>query len=90
MNCYWAPAGGALTTVTAAIATEAGTPSNIRLAQEGRGLPFGGQLDEVRWSNIVRSSGWIATEFNSESNPGAFYAVGSPLARPAGSQGFVF
>ena len=39
-------------------------------------------LDEVRVSNIARSTGWITTEYNNQSNPGTlavpgFYAVGA-------------
>src|SRR5271157_3500058 len=38
-------------------------------------LSLSGYLDEVRISNIVRSSGWIATEYANTSNPGN---IGSP------------
>jgi hypothetical protein len=36
-----------------------------------------GIMDEVRVSNTVRSAGWIATAYNSQSNPDAFFSVGS-------------
>ncbi len=36
-----------------------------------------GQLDEVRISSTARSTNWIATQFNNQTNPGAFYTVGS-------------
>lgn len=36
-----------------------------------------GPIDEARRSNINRSSGWIATCWNNQSNPGSFYSVGS-------------
>ncbi|KXK00212.1 MAG: hypothetical protein UZ19_OD1000127 [Parcubacteria bacterium OLB19] len=36
---------------------------------------FVGRLDELRFSNVRRSNGWIATEFNNQSNPTGFYAV---------------
>lgn len=43
--------------------------------------PFDGSLDEVRVSNISRSSDWFATDYNSMSNPnngaGEFYSLGS-------------
>jgi hypothetical protein len=35
-----------------------------------------GMLDEVRVSKTARSAGWIATEYNNESNPSSFYTVG--------------
>ncbi len=34
-------------------------------------------LDEVRVSNIVRSAGWIATEYSNQNAPGAFYNLGA-------------
>lgn len=39
--------------------------------------PFNGIIDEARVSNVARSAGWIQTEFNNESAPGTFVAVGS-------------
>ena len=43
---------------------------------------FEGDLDEVRISRVARSAPWIATQFNNESSPGAFYAVGAEAAGP--------
>jgi biopolymer transport protein ExbB len=39
--------------------------------------PFASQQDEGRFSNIARSSNWIATEYNNQSNPSAFLTFGS-------------
>lgn len=39
--------------------------------------PLVGKLDEVRFSFTNRSAGWIATEYNSESDPTTFYTVGT-------------
>jgi hypothetical protein len=36
-----------------------------------------GSLDEIRVSNAVRSSDWIATEYNNQSSPATFYTLGS-------------
>jgi hypothetical protein len=36
-----------------------------------------GLIDEVRISNVERSSDWIKTEFNNQDNPAGFYTVGS-------------
>ena len=41
---------------------------------------FGGYLDEVRVSSVVRSADWIATEYNNQSNPETFYSVGAEIA----------
>lgn len=38
---------------------------------------FTGTIDEVRISSIARSSDWIKTEYNNESSPSTFYALGS-------------
>jgi hypothetical protein len=35
------------------------------------------QFDEVRISNSARSPDWITTEFNNQSNPALFYALGA-------------
>ncbi len=34
-------------------------------------------VDEVRISSIARSSDWIATEYNNQNSPAAFYSVGT-------------
>jgi hypothetical protein len=36
-----------------------------------------GNLDEFRVSNVARSADWIATEYNNQSSPGAFYTIGA-------------
>jgi hypothetical protein len=36
-----------------------------------------GLFDEVRISNIQRSTGWIYTEYENQKDPGSFYTVGS-------------
>ena len=38
-----------------------------------------GTYDEFRYSNIVRSAGWVATEYNNESAPASFYTLGSTV-----------
>lgn len=39
--------------------------------------PFHGTMDEVRFSNIARTSGWIATTYENQHNPGTFISTGS-------------
>jgi hypothetical protein len=36
-----------------------------------------GDMDEVRISRIARSSDWVATEYNNQSAPAAFYSLGA-------------
>jgi len=49
----------------------------VDIGQQGSGnLFFGGLLDEIRWSTMARSNDWIATEYNNQSSPSTFYAVG--------------
>jgi hypothetical protein len=38
---------------------------------------FKGTIDEVRVSNVARSSGWISTSYNNENSPSTFYSIGS-------------
>ncbi|MFX0185408.1 MAG: DUF2341 domain-containing protein, partial [Candidatus Hodarchaeota archaeon] len=39
---------------------------------------FDGILDEVRISNVVRSTSWIETEYNNQYDPTSFYSVSGP------------
>ena len=48
---------------------------------------FNGTLDELRISNILRSSNWISTEYNNQNNPGTFLTV-YPQEYPPVSSGF--
>ena len=38
---------------------------------------YGGGIDEVRISNVKRSSCWISTEYNNQFDPDSFYTIGS-------------
>ena len=44
-------------------------------AESARGNFLNGSLEEARVSNIARSAGWIATEYNNQSSPSAFYIL---------------
>ena len=37
---------------------------------------FGGMIDELRFTNQIRSPDWINTEYNNQNDPSAFYTVG--------------
>ncbi|THU37108.1 DUF2341 domain-containing protein [Niastella caeni] len=39
-----------------------------------------GNFDEFRISSTTRNANWIATSYNNQNNPSAFYAVGSEVA----------
>lgn len=43
----------------------------------GGARSFLGDIDEIRISNIDRSSDWISTEYNNQNAPDTFYSVGS-------------
>ncbi|MBU0496444.1 MAG: LamG domain-containing protein, partial [Candidatus Thermoplasmatota archaeon] len=43
---------------------------------------FDGLIDEVRVSNVVRSSGWIKTKYNNHLNPSTFYNYGNEEISP--------
>ena len=54
------------------------TTGNVGIGADTDGTTgWDGGIDEVRLSNIVRSAGWIQTEYNNESAPGSFYSVGN-------------
>jgi hypothetical protein len=38
---------------------------------------YNGQLDEIRISNVVRSTGWVSTSYNNQNLPLTFYSVGT-------------
>jgi RHS repeat-associated protein len=54
---------------------DAGTDAMIA-SRNDLNTMFKGGMDEVRISNIARSAGWIATEYNNQSSPGTFFSIG--------------
>ena len=44
------------------------------------GRYFLGSIDEVRFSNIARTSEWITTEYNNQNNPSNFYSIGDEVS----------
>ena len=53
-----------------------GTAAQMNIgSRNDNGHLFSGVLDEIRFSNIVRSGDWIAAEYNNQSRPASFYAV---------------
>jgi hypothetical protein len=41
---------------------------------------FKGAMDEARISSVARAPSWIMTEYNNQSSPSTFYAIGSPTS----------
>jgi len=67
----------------------AGTGSYTTQLVIGRGTAsaqtyFYGSLDEIRISNIARSTDWILTDYNSQNEPQTFWGVGPILSLIAG------
>lgn len=50
------------------------------------GEAWNGTIDEVRFSNISRSSDWILTEYNNQSNPSGFIIFDSEVNNTIGSE----
>jgi hypothetical protein len=46
----------------------------------GWSAEWDGQIDEVRISDVIRSAGWIQTQFENQGNPSSFYSVGAEEA----------
>jgi PKD repeat protein len=64
-------------TFTQAI-TDSGANFDIgRSYSNYNGYWWSGGIDEVRVSNIGRSTFWIATEYNNQNSPSTFYSLGS-------------
>ncbi|MFN0151655.1 MAG: LamG-like jellyroll fold domain-containing protein [bacterium] len=49
----------------------------------GQDKGWDGILDEIRVANVVRSSGWMITEYNNQNAPLSFFAMGSQQSTPA-------
>src|SRR6202035_3368738 len=73
---------GSLQTLTtgAHSASGMGNFSNSSLyfmSRAASSLNAAGTLDEVRLSTIERNANWVAIEYNNQSSPGTFVAMGS-------------
>lgn len=60
----------------------AGFGQAIGRAGEVHGNYYMGWIDELRISDTNRSSAWIATEYNNQNNPAAFYIINSAEPTP--------
>jgi hypothetical protein len=66
----------------AAYPPQNGSIFNIGVSSAGISY-FNGLVDEVRISNLARSAGWLATEYNNQSNPTGFASLSSEWNDPA-------
>jgi hypothetical protein len=53
-------------------------------------LAFKGDIDEVRISNVARSSDWITTEYNNQASPGTFVSFSGEGTRTQSTGGVKF
>ena len=71
---------GSTPTLTATYATNT-LPTSLGWDTLGGALTaidyFSGQLDEVRFSNTVRSTSWITAEYNNQDSPSTFFTLGT-------------
>src|SRR5690606_23056284 len=58
--------------------TYTGMGANTIIGRHGNGntsMDFVGRIDEVRVASVVRSAGWVLTEYNNQNSPSSFYSV---------------
>jgi hypothetical protein len=53
------------------------SPNSVLQVGYGQDGFFKGTLDELRISDVVRSDGWILTEYRNQSSPATFYSLGA-------------
>ena len=77
--------GASVATGTAST-TETSVPSYTdRIGNSGLDkYPFNGTLDEVRLSNMARTSTWLSTEYNNQNSTSTFETFGSQQGSPYG------
>ena len=75
---------GVLQTLTTNVSVTYANPTNpLWIGKRGPATqPWSGVLDELRISTAVRSTSWIATEYNNQSAPAASLTVGAEQTRP--------
>ena len=68
--------------------TPVGGTSNVLVGNRADLLrTFDGLIDEIHISNIIRTPGWMLTEYNNQSSPSTFYTVGAS-STPSGGGSF--
>jgi hypothetical protein len=69
-----------VTSMTAPVGNpESDAAQGMRIGNSAAGVQrdFDGIIDEIRASDEIRSSSWIATEYANQNSPSGFYTVGS-------------
>ncbi len=80
--------GSADGTDSTTVGTTTVNRKNIGLALRAGSSDFpflSGKVDEVRVSKTNRSTSWLTSEYNSQSNPGTFITIGSEIPISTGS-----
>ncbi len=57
-----------------------GASGVLSLGENFPGLDLDGSIDEPRISNVIRSSDWLQTSYNSMSDPSSFYTISSRMS----------
>lgn len=52
------------------------------MGKDGTGDYFQGQLDEIRVSHTLLTSGWVATEYSNQNDPSSFYTISAQETQP--------
>jgi concanavalin A-like lectin/glucanase superfamily protein len=75
----------ALFTTTNTLTGSITSTANFKISGNNANVvPYGGSLDEIRVSSVVRTQNWITTEWNNQSSPGTFSILGSETATASG------
>jgi hypothetical protein len=71
------------TTMSTQVGPTAGSfPAYIGAAVLASGYEWHGKIDEIRFSKIARSSGWISVSYQNQYNPTGFLSVGPEVPGP--------
>src|SRR3989338_2660971 len=66
------------------VAASGDVSTTLKLGEYTNGsYNFNGSIDEARVSNVVRTTGWIKTQYNNQSSPRTFYTIGGQESRTA-------
>jgi hypothetical protein len=71
-------------------ATVSSTNVEIGRFRGGPSLYWNGRLDEIKASNVARSSSWILSEYNNQNSPSTFFTLGTETLATSTSDFFQF
>ena len=82
---------GSVASTGTASQLETNTPSqNLHLGYYDNANDFTGAMDELKISNIPRSSSWVKAEYNNQNSPSTFFTLGARVSTNTGNQFFMF